>query len=129
MGLPPRHNFSLPTLPHPVSPTLAFAFVSAAKQEAEAEESRRHAAAAVGGSAEEEGVHPPAEAARIKVGGAATQEMGNLLTSKVGGLGPQLEQIVRRVLVSRADTAAARALGISHVKGMLVKLVKQHTFY
>ena len=119
MGLPPRHNFSLPTLPHPVSPTLATAFVSAAKQEAEAEESRRHAAAAAGGSsAEEEGV--AAEAARIKVGGAATQEMGNLLTSKVGGLGPQLEQIVRRVLVSRADTAAARALGISHVKGMLL---------
>jgi hypothetical protein len=115
MGLPPRHNFSLPTLPHPVSPTLATAFVSAAKQEAEAEESRRHAAAAAGGSAEEEGV--AAEAARIKVGGAATQEMGNLLTSKVGGLGPQLEQIVRRVLVSRADTSAARALGISHVKG------------
>jgi hypothetical protein len=115
MGLPPRHNFSLPTLPHPVSPTLATAFVSAAKQEAEAEESRRHAAC---GSAEEESV--AAEAARIKVGGAATQEMGNLLTSKVGGLGPQLEQIVRRVLVSRADTSAARALGISHVKGILL---------
>ena len=98
MGLPPRHNFSLPTLPHPVSPTLATAFVSAAKQEAEAEESRRHASAACG-SGEEESV--AAEAARIKVGGAATQEMGNLLTSKVGGLGPQLGQIIRRVLVSR----------------------------
>jgi len=99
--------------------------VSAAKQEAEAE-TRRHAAAGAGGSAEEEeGV--AAEAARIKVGGAATQEMGNLLTSKVGGLGPQLEQIVRRVLVSRADTSAARALGISHVKGKLSPsmLVKQ----
>ena len=39
---------------------------------------------------------------------------------QVGGLEAQLEAIVRRVLASRADPAAARALGISHVRGILM---------
>ena len=39
------------------------------------------------------------------------------LQSNVGGLEKQLNAIVRRVLASRSDPAAARALGISHVRG------------
>eukprot|EP00978_Attheya_sp_CCMP212_P034345 scaffold143509_cov51-Attheya_sp.AAC.1 len=39
---------------------------------------------------------------------------------KVGGLDKQLESIARRVLASRANPAAARRLGVSHVKGILL---------
>ena len=38
----------------------------------------------------------------------------------VGGLDAQLDTIVRRVLASRANPEAARRLGISHVKGILL---------
>ena len=38
----------------------------------------------------------------------------------VGGLDTQLDAIVRRVLASRADPAAARRLGVSHVRGILL---------
>ena len=39
---------------------------------------------------------------------------------QVGGLDAQLNDIARRVLVSRANPAAARRLGISHVRGILL---------
>ena len=39
---------------------------------------------------------------------------------KVGGLDAQLDTIVRRVLASRANPEAARRLGISHVRGILL---------
>lgn len=42
------------------------------------------------------------------------------LSSSVGGLEAQLDAIVRRVLASRADPAAARRLGVSHVRGILL---------
>ncbi|KAL1530398.1 hypothetical protein AB1Y20_001303 [Prymnesium parvum] len=42
------------------------------------------------------------------------------LSGNVGGLEAQLEAIVRRVLASRADPAAARRLGVSHVRGILL---------
>lgn len=39
---------------------------------------------------------------------------------KVGGLDAQLDAIARRVLASRANPAAARRLGVSHVRGILL---------
>ena len=39
---------------------------------------------------------------------------------KVGGLDDQLNAIVRRVLASRANPEAARRLGVSHVRGILL---------
>ncbi|KAJ8600570.1 hypothetical protein CTAYLR_008178 [Chrysophaeum taylorii] len=42
------------------------------------------------------------------------------LKGNVGGLEAQLEAIVRRVLASRADPEAARRLGVSHVRGVLL---------
>jgi hypothetical protein len=39
---------------------------------------------------------------------------------KVGGLDRQLDDIARRVLASRANPAAAKRLGVSHVKGILL---------
>ncbi|EEC43428.1 predicted protein, partial [Phaeodactylum tricornutum CCAP 1055/1] len=39
---------------------------------------------------------------------------------QVGGLDVQLEAIARRVLASRANPAAARRLGVSHVRGILL---------
>ena len=39
---------------------------------------------------------------------------------QVGGLDAQLDAIVRRVLASRANLAAARRLGVSHVRGILL---------
>lgn len=42
------------------------------------------------------------------------------LAGNVGGLESQLEAIVRRVLASRADPDAARRLGVSHVRGVLL---------
>ena len=54
---------------------------------------------------------------------AAAKRKGALaaaLASNVGGLESQLEAIVRRVLASRADPAAARRLGVSHVRGILL---------
>ena len=38
----------------------------------------------------------------------------------VGGLDKQLDDIARRVLASRANPAAARKLGVSHVRGVLL---------
>ena len=38
----------------------------------------------------------------------------------VGGLDAQLAAIARRVLASRANPAAARRLGVSHVRGILL---------
>ena len=38
----------------------------------------------------------------------------------VGGLDKQLDDIARRVLASRANPAAARKLGVSHVRGILL---------
>ncbi|KAL9184351.1 hypothetical protein ACHAXT_002437 [Thalassiosira profunda] len=40
--------------------------------------------------------------------------------SNVGGLNAQLDDIARRVLASRANPAAARRLGVSHVRGILL---------
>lgn len=42
------------------------------------------------------------------------------LRGTVGGLETQLDAIVRRVLASRADPAAARRLGVAHVRGVLL---------
>lgn len=39
---------------------------------------------------------------------------------KVGGLDKQLDSIARRVLASRANPEAARRLGVSHVRGILL---------
>ena len=39
---------------------------------------------------------------------------------EVGGLDDQLDAIVRRVLASRANPAAARRLGVGHVRGVLL---------
>ncbi|KAL7581007.1 hypothetical protein ACA910_005816 [Epithemia clementina (nom. ined.)] len=39
---------------------------------------------------------------------------------QVGGLDAQLDAIARRVLASRANPAAARRLGVSHVRGILL---------
>lgn len=39
---------------------------------------------------------------------------------RVGGLDVQLDAIARRVLASRANPAAARRLGVSHVRGILL---------
>ena len=41
----------------------------------------------------------------------------------VGGLGSQLDDIARRVLASRANPEAARRLGVSHVRGLLLRYV------
>lgn len=51
------------------------------------------------------------------------QNLGNKLGmnfENVGGLDKQLDTIVRRVLASRANPEAARRLGISHVRGILL---------
>jgi len=51
------------------------------------------------------------------------QSLGNKLGmtfDKVGGLDSALDKIVRRVLASRANPEAARRLGISHVRGILL---------
>ena len=59
--------------------------------------------------------------------GADTAKEQLLLTSKigvnfdqVGGLDDQLNAIARRVLASRANPAAAKRLGVSHVRGILL---------
>ena len=69
--------------------------------------------------------HKPGEEEEEK--GASLSPRGNTLTSKigmdfdqVGGLDDQLNDIARRVLASRANPEAARRLGISHVKGILL---------
>ena len=119
MGLPSRFDASLPRLPPPSSPalhTLASSFSSVAETAAEAEEER----APEGGGENAEAGAGVEEERRVVVGGAATQATADLLTSNIGGLGDQLEQIVRRVLVSRADPKAARKLGISHVRGIML---------
>jgi hypothetical protein len=46
--------------------------------------------------------------------------LGGSLSTSVGGLEAQLDAIVRRVLASRADADAARRLGVSHVRGVLL---------
>jgi vesicle-fusing ATPase len=40
--------------------------------------------------------------------------------TKVGGLDQQLNDIARRVLASRANPQAAKRLGVSHVRGILL---------
>ena len=47
-------------------------------------------------------------------------QLGLNLDDQVGGLDVQLDTIVRRVLASRANPEAAKRLGISHVKGVLL---------
>jgi len=44
----------------------------------------------------------------------------NSLSTKVGGLEKQLDNLVRRVLASRSDVANAKRLGIDHVRGVLL---------
>jgi hypothetical protein len=117
MGLPSRFDASLPRLSEPISPahkTLASSFFSITDAAA-AEEEGRVDEEMVGEGA----VADIDEGRRVVVGGAATQATADKLTSNIGGLGDQLEQIVRRVLVSRADPKAARRLGISHVRGIM----------
>lgn len=65
---------------------------------------------------------------KLEVSGAETaQNQSRALGKKlgmdfdlVGGLDNQLDAIVRRVLSSRANPEAARRLGISHVRGILL---------
>ena len=62
-------------------------------------------------------------ASEASSGGKAVQKKKALeasLRTSVGGLEAQLEAIVRRVLASRADPEAARKLGVSHVRGILL---------
>lgn len=47
----------------------------------------------------------------------------------VGGLGSQLDDIARRVLASRANPEAARRLGVSHVRGLLLRYVVLRCVY
>ena len=58
---------------------------------------------------------------QVRPGAAAAAGVTAALTAsveaRVGGLERQLDSIVRRVLASRADPAAARRLGVSHVRG------------
>jgi hypothetical protein len=52
-----------------------------------------------------------------------SEDLGSALGmtfDKVGGLDQQLDAIARRVLASRANPAAARRLGVSHVRGILL---------
>jgi hypothetical protein len=57
-------------------------------------------------------------------GGKLTQNhLGNAMGmtfDEVGGLDKQLDAIARRVLASRANPEAARRLGVSHVRGILL---------
>ena len=66
---------------------------------------------------------PAAVGGGLGMAGAPSEVRSALATSlsaSVGGLEAQLEAVVRRVLASRADPAAARRLGISHVRGILL---------
>jgi len=66
---------------------------------------------------------PPADATAGGGASAAAKKKEALaasLSSSVGGLEAQLEAIVRRVLASRADPVAAKRLGVSHVRGILL---------
>ena len=94
MGLPPNRQQAAAALPYLPSsaPTLTAAFKAASAEEEEE---------LVVKEVELEGEGENSN--QIQIGGAATQATANMLVSNVGGLGPQLEQIVRRVLVSRAD--------------------------
>jgi len=56
----------------------------------------------------------------LSQGGAPSSSIAAALSGAVGGLELQLDAIVRRVLASRSDPAAARRLGISHVRGVLL---------
>jgi len=51
--------------------------------------------------------------------GSLNQQLGMEFTN-VGGLDAQLDDIARRVLASRANPQAARRLGVSHVRGILL---------
>lgn len=54
---------------------------------------------------------------------SAAKHLGNAMGmsfDKVGGLDAQLDAIARRVLASRANPEAARRLGVSHVRGILL---------
>eukprot|EP00964_Phaeocystis_antarctica_P131988 scaffold95994_cov54-Phaeocystis_antarctica.AAC.2 len=71
-----------------------------------------------------EGEEAAAGTAADRSGAAAaagvTAELKGAVEVRVGGLERQLDSIVRRVLASRADPAAARRLGVSHVRGILL---------
>ncbi|KAJ1449082.1 P-loop containing nucleoside triphosphate hydrolase protein, partial [Pelagophyceae sp. CCMP2097] len=64
--------------------------------------------------------NPADEPADDAVTANLAQATASSLKASVGGLEKQLDAIVRRVLASRADPAAARRLGISHVRGVLL---------
>ena len=66
---------------------------------------------------DDEAVEEAAAPASTPTVAAATSD---LLRENVGGLEQQLDAIVRRVLASRADPEAARRLGVSHVRGVLL---------
>ena len=74
---------------------------------------------------------PPPEKSATAVGGGLNGVRGSApaevksalaasLSATVGGLEAQLESVVRRVLASRADPSAARRLGVTHVRGILL---------
>ena len=69
------------------------------------------------------GGEPVGDSATSSSPGKAAERKAALeasLKTSVGGLEAQLEAIVRRVLASRADPEAARRLGVSHVRGILL---------
>jgi len=57
--------------------------------------------------------------ASSSVGGGLNRKLG-MEFENVGGLDDQLDDIARRVLASRANPKAARRLGVSHVRGILL---------
>jgi len=61
-----------------------------------------------------------ADSRRAEVRSGLARATAKSLASNVGGLESQLDSIVRRVLASRGDPAAAKKLGIDHVKGILL---------
>jgi hypothetical protein len=68
-------------------------------------------------------VEPEAEVAEPSGGNLTQNHLGNAMGmtfDQVGGLDKQLDAIARRVLASRANPEAARRLGVSHVRGILL---------
>jgi len=98
---PPKSTLTPPTA---AAPAAAAAAAAAAAPGA--------AAASSSGSGSSSSSAAAAAEAKVQLAAA--------LESRVGGLEGQLDAIVRRVLASRADPAAARRLGVSHVRGILL---------
>ena len=72
------------------------------------------------GSVNESEVRPtgPSES---RISPSLNLQVMSSLKAAVGGLGPEIEALVRRVLVSRAvDPAVLRSLGLDHVRGVLL---------